>query len=145
MLPFGHLLGTLGAQMLLLGSFGGSLKFNVCWKGLDAHFASKMPPKGMGIHVTFGSLFGTFFQRVPHSVKSTLKVTFFIKNTMVSPCVSCIICWMFKAIHTWDTYKKYTVFRQCRQWLAESNRYPAGQVQGANHFQLFLIIRTLSV
>ena len=50
------------------------------WKGPDLHFCSKMPPKGMCIQATFGSLFGTFFQRVPPSVKSTLKVTFFIKK-----------------------------------------------------------------
>ena len=33
MLPFGHLLGTLGAQMLLLGRFGDSLKFHVFLEG----------------------------------------------------------------------------------------------------------------
>ena len=33
MLPFGHRLGTLGVQMLPLGRFGGSLKFNVFLEG----------------------------------------------------------------------------------------------------------------
>ena len=33
MLPFGHRLGTLGAQMPLLGRFGDSLKFHVFLEG----------------------------------------------------------------------------------------------------------------
>ena len=80
MLPFGHRLGTLGTQMPLLGRFGDSLKFNVFFKGPDAHFGWKITPKGDVSALTFRPLFGTLFQRVPPSVKSTLKVTFFIKK-----------------------------------------------------------------
>ena len=50
------------------------------WKGPDARFGSKIAPKGDHSTLTFRPLFGTSFQRAPPSVKSTLKVTFFMKK-----------------------------------------------------------------
>ena len=75
--PFGHP----GRPNAAFGPFWGQPKISCFFgEGPDAHFGPKIAPKWPTHGATFRPLFGTLFQRVPPSVKSTLKVTFFIKK-----------------------------------------------------------------
>ena len=139
--PFGHP----GRPNAAFGPFWGQPK-KTCFflKGPDARFGSNIDPKWGLRKIIFWPLFGTFFQRVPPSVKSTLKVTFFIKQHNSFPMCFALYAGCSRR-YTHEKHIKNTVFRQCSQWLAESNRYPAGQVHGQNHFQLVLLIRIFRV
>ena len=75
--PFGHP----GRPNAAFWQFLGRPKIS-CFFGrvLISTFSRKCIQNGSYPPLEFGPLFGTFFQRVPPSVKSTLKVTFFIKK-----------------------------------------------------------------
>ncbi len=85
MLPFGHPLGTLGAQMPLLGRFGDTLFFHVFGRVLMLTFTQNGSQNGAH-PPNFLAPFWYLFPEGTPSVKSTLKVTFFIKNTIVTSC-----------------------------------------------------------
>ena len=105
--PKCSLLGTVWAHWAPKCRFwavlGTASNFMFFWKGPDAHFGSKMVIKWIHPGLTFWHLFGIVFLRVPPSVKSTLKVTFFIEKIPLFPPVFCI------------KHIKNTVFEQCWQ------------------------------